>query len=447
MKENNEIKRVLVVGSWAKEQITIENIRKKPDVKVFAYMDIKNPGIIDIVDGYKIGGLHDTLDIINYVKEQDIDLVLITTAAPLSKGLVDEFQRENILVFGPTKKAARLEYDKAFARNLMKKYKIDALPLFQIFRNPEDAISFSESLSWNVAVKPIGLTEGLGVKVYGEQLNKPEDVIIYIHEIFDKKIGGNNKVLIEEKLTGNEFTIQCFVNGNNIISTPAVQDFKKLLPDDLGPNTASMGSYSDKGLILPFMSYDDYLKAVDIIMKTLEAFNKETGDNCVGFLYGQFMITSDGIKLVEYNFRPGDPEWMNTLSVIEDNVVDIVSFLLDGIQKPVDFEDKATVCKYIVPEGYPKKLNKVLDVTFNNEDIKKTGVDFYYSSGFDHNGKLRVGCERGIAFIAKADTIFKANQMVEKAISMIDGNFHYRGDIGTKRLINSKIEQAKEVRK
>ena len=418
-----EINSVLVVGSWAKEQITIENIRKKPDVKVFAYMDTKNPGIIDLVDGYKIGDLHDNRDIINYAKEQKIDLVLIT------------------------KKAAKLEYDKAFARNLMKKYKIDALPLFQIFKNPEEAISFSESLSWNVAVKPIGLTEGLGVKVYGEQLNKPEDVIIYIHEIFDKKIGGNNKVLIEEKLTGNEFTIQCFVNGNNIISTPAVQDFKKLLPNDFGPNTPSMGSYSDKGLILPFMNYDDYLKAVDIIMKTLEAFNKETGDNCLGFLYGQFMLTSDGIKLIEYNFRPGDPEWMNTLSVIENNVVDIVSFLLDGIQKPIDFEDKATVCKYIVPEGYPKKLNKVLDVTFNNEDIKKTGVDFYYSSGFDDNGKLRVGCERGIAFIAKADTIFKANQMVEKAISMVNGDFHYREDIGTKQLINSKIEQAKEVRK
>ena len=82
--------------------------------------------------------------------------------------------------------------------------------------------------------------------------------------------------------------------------------------------------------------------AVDIIMKTLEAFNKETGDNCLGFLYGQFMLTSDGIKLVEYNFRPGDPEWMNTLSVIENNVVDIISFLLDGIQKPIDFEDNLT---------------------------------------------------------------------------------------------------------
>jgi phosphoribosylamine--glycine ligase len=441
------IKRVLVVGSWAKEQITIENIKQNPDFEVYVYMDTKNPGIIDLVDGYKIGDFHNVKDVISYVKKQNIDLVLITTAEPLSLGLVDELEKENILVFGPNKKAAKLESDKAFSRKLMKKYGIKALPRFEVFDDVNNAIEYAKSLDWKVAVKPIGLTEGLGVKVYEDQLKNKHEVIDYIYRIFKEKIGGKAKVLIEEKLEGAEFTIQCFVNGNNIISTPAVQDFKKLLSGDIGPNTASMGSYSDKGLILPFMKYDDYLKASDIIMKTLEAFNKETGERCCGFLYGQFMLTSDGIKLIEYNFRPGDPEWMNILSVMEDNVVDIVRFFLDGIQKPIDFEDKATVCKYIVPEGYPKKLNKVLDVTFDDEEIKKTGVDFYYSSGFDNNGKLRVGCERGIAFIAKADTIFEANQMVEKAISMVNGNFHYRKDIGTKQLINSKIEQAQEVRK
>jgi len=441
------IKRVLVVGSWAKEQITIENIKQNPDFEVYVYMDTKNPGIISLADGYEIGDLHNVKDVVSYAKKQNIDLVLITTAEPLSLGLVDELEKENILAFGPSKKAAKLESDKVFSRKLMKKYGIKALPRFDVFDDVNNAIEYAKSLDWKVAVKPIGLTEGLGVKVYEDQLKNKHEVIDYIYRIFKEKIGGKAKVLIEEKLEGIEFIIQCIVNGNHVISTPAVKDFKKLLPGDNGPNTASMGSYSDKGLILPFMSYDDYLKAVDIIMKTLEAFNKETGGNCLGFLYGQFMLTSDGIKLIEYNFRPGDPEWMNTLSVMEDNVVDIVRFLLDGIQKPIDFENKATVCKYIVPEGYPKKLNKVLDVTFDDEEIKKTGVNVYYSSGFDNNGKLRVGCERGIAFIAKADTIFEANQLVEKAISMVNGNFHYREDIGTKQLINSIIEKAQGVRK
>jgi phosphoribosylamine--glycine ligase len=104
---------------------------------------------------------------------------------------------------------------------------------------------------------------------------------------------------------------------------------------------------------------------------------------------------------------------------------------MDEVQKPVNFEDKATVCKYIVPKGYPKLMNQVLDVKFDAEKINDLGVNIYYSSGLDNSGRLRVGCERGIAFVSKADTISKANELVEKAISLVDGNFHYRKDIGT----------------
>lgn len=435
MTVKKDIKRVLVVGSWAKEQITIENIRKKPDVKVFAYMDTKNPAIISLVDGYKIGGFDKKEKIVNYVKEQKIDLVLVTTAMPLSIGVVDALEKENILVFGPTKKAAKLENDKAFARRLMKKHKIKELPEFKIFRDQYKAINYAEKLDWKVAVKPIGLTEGLGVKIYGDQLKNQDNVVNYIHQIFNKKIGGDAKVLIEEKLEGNEFAIQCFVYGNHIITTPAVQDFKRLLPGGKGPNTASMGSYSDKGFLLPFMKQGDYLKAVDIIMKTLKAFKDETGEDCKGFLYGQFMKTNSGLKLIEYNFRPGDPEWMNTLSVIDDNLIDIIRYLMDEVEKPVHFEEKATVCKYIVPKSYPKIMNQVLDVKFDAKKINDLGVNIYYSSGLDNQGRLRVGCERGIAFVSKDDTISKANKLVEKAISMIEGNFHYREDIGTKETI------------
>jgi phosphoribosylamine--glycine ligase len=434
----NEIKRVLVVGSWAKEQITIENIRKNPDIEVFAYMDTKNPAIMSIVKDYKIGTLDDKNKIVKFAKKNKIDLVLITTALPLSVGTVDALEKENILVFGPNKKAARLENDKAFARELMKKHKIKALPKFKVFKDRYKAINYAEKLGWKVAIKPIGLTEGLGVKIFGDQLKNKEDVVLYIHEIFDKKIGGGSKVLIEEKLDGYEFTIQCFVYGKNIVSTPAIQDFKRLLPGDKGPNTASMGSYSDKGFLLPFMQEKDYIKAVNIIMKTLNALYKETGEHTKGFLYGQFMKTKDGLKLVEYNFRPGDPEWMNTLYVIQDNLVDIIKYLMDDVEKPVNFEDKATVCKYIVPEKYPMKKNQILDVKFDAEKINDLGVNIYYSSGLDKDGKLRVGGERGIAFVSKGDTILKANKLVEKAISMVKGDFHYREDIGTKNTTNSQ---------
>jgi phosphoribosylamine--glycine ligase len=424
-----------VVGSWAKEQITIENIRKNPDVRVFSYMSTKNPAIVSLVDEYKIGSLDDSKKIVDYAKTQKIDLALITTAQPLSVGTADLLEKEGILVFGPSKRAAMLETDKAFTRELMQKHKINAVPNFKVFKDRYKAINYAEKLNWRVAVKPIGLTEGIGVKIFGDQLKNKDDVVNYIHDIFENKIGGNSKILIEEKLEGKEFTIQCFVYKKHIITTPAVKDFKRLLPNDQGPNTASMGSYSNNGFLLPFMTEEDYLRAVNIIMETLKAFYKETNEECKGFLYGQFMKTDDGLKLIEYNFGPGDPEWMNTLSVINDNLIDIIKYLMDEEEKPVKFEDKATVCKYIVPQGYPKIMNQVLDVKFNAKKINDLGVNVYYSSGIDEKDKLRVGTERGIAFVSKADTINEANNLVEKAISMINGDFHYREDIGSEEMI------------
>jgi len=431
----NNIKSVLIVGSWAKEQITIENIKSDKRIKVFSYLDTKNQGILSLVDGYKIGSLYKIEDIVKYAKTVKADLVIITTAFPLSFGIVDVLEAEKIPVFGPNSIAAKLESDKEFARKLMRKYRIDALPEFNVFSETKPAIQYAKDLQWNVAVKPISLTEGLGVKVSGDQLRNKKEVIDYITNI----LNDNSKVLIEEKLEGEEFTLQCLVNGTCIIPTPAVQDFKKKLPGDKGLNTASMGSYSDIGRILPFMKEKDYDSGIDIIRKTVKAFQAETGQICRGFLYGQFMITEKGIKLIEYNFRPGDPEWMNTLIILKDNVLDIIKDLLRGKERKLRLENKASVCKYIVPNNYPEKLNEVLDIAFIESDIKKEDVNIYYSCGVNDNGKLNTGSERGIALIGKADTVSEANKKVEKAVSLINGNFHYRFDIGTEEMIKSKI--------
>lgn len=449
MKEINEllIKRVMIVGSWAKEQITIENISGNPDIEIFSYMDIRNPGIISKVKGYQIGSLYDISGIVNYVLEEKIDIVIITTASPLSIGLVDALEENHILAFGPVRLAARLESDKEFTRKLLKKYMPSAIPRFGVFEDAKSAIEHAEKLNWEVAVKPIGLTEGLGVRVFGEQLKDKNEVIRYIHQINNQKIGGSSKVIIEEKIEGEEFTVQCFVHGDHIISTPAVQDFKKLLPGEKGPNTASMGSYSQKGYLLPFMEEKDYEKALEIIRGTLDGFRKETGKICSGFLYGQFMMTANGVKLIEYNFRPGDPEWMNTVIILKNNLLDVIIRLLQGDDQALYFENQATVCKYIVPEDYPEKLYQNLDVDLDEGAIRKIeGLKYYYSCGLDNAGKLNVGTERGIAFIAKAPTIEEANKKVEMAISLVNGKFYYRKDIGTKDMVDSKIANVNRLR-
>jgi diaminobutyrate acetyltransferase len=207
----NDMERILVVGSWAKEEITIENLKKNPGLEVFSYLDTRNPGILGRADGIRIGSLYDVEEILDYAREMNIDLVLVTTAAPLAAGLVDVLEREKIPAFGPNREAARLESDKAFTRELMKEYYPEAIPRFKVCETTEDAVAYAEELKWQVAVKPIGLTDGLGVKVFGVQLNSEKEVEDYIREINTNRIGGNSRVIVEEKMEGEEFTIQCFV--------------------------------------------------------------------------------------------------------------------------------------------------------------------------------------------------------------------------------------------
>lgn len=446
MNKSPDLKRILVTGSWAKEEITIENLKKNEDLKVFSYLDTQNPGIQGRVDGYRIGALHDVDNILDYAKETDCDIVLVTTAAPLAAGLVDVLEKENIPAFGPTKEAARLESDKAFTRGLMKKYIPEAIPRFKICDTVEEAVEYAKELEWQVAVKPIGLTDGLGVKVYGLQLNSEKEVEDYIREIHTSRMSGNSRVIVEEKMIGEEFTIQCFVYKDRFFPTPAVQDFKKLLNGEKGPNTASMGSYSDSIRLLPFMNGDDYRQAVRIIEETLSCFKTETGGWCAGFLYGQFMLCQDGIKLVEYNFRPGDPEWMNTVAVMEDNIADVVGALIRGHDFKMTFKSKATVCKYIVPPAYPYRLNEILDVSLDKNKIDQIDTSIYWSCGWDDNGKLNVGTERGVAFLAMADTIAAANEKIETALDAVTGDFYYRSDIGTRELTQAKIQAVNRLK-
>ncbi len=441
-KSKNGLNKVLVVGSWAKEQITIENIKQDSRIKVYAYLDTRNPGIMAIADGYRVGDLKDIKNINDYALEKEIDLVLITTASPLQAGLVDLLEDNNIPVFGPRKCCARLESDKSFARRLVRKIAPEVIPEYKVFRIPEKAIDYAKKLNWQVAVKPIGLTDGLGVKVYGNQLKTPDEVRKYIHLIHEKQISGHSKVIIEEKLQGEEFTIQTLVFNDKLITTPAVQDFKKLLPGDRGPNTASMGSYSASGFLLPFMQESDYHEAVEVMQKTVIALQKEADCNVSGFLYGQFMLTEQGIKLIEYNFRPGDPEWMNTLRVLRNNIAKMVFDFMHGKDIKGQFLPNTTLCKYLVPDDYPRLANQILNIQIDKELLRQNNTSLYYSCGLDDSSQLRVGDERGVALLTDAPSLKKANEQIEGALRGINGYYYYRADIGDEQVIKKKMQKS-----
>ena len=441
------VDRVLIIGSWDKAQITIENIKRTSGAEVFAYTEIRNPGILRLVDEYRLGSLSEPSGMVDYARSISADLVIVTTAAPLSLGVVNALEKVGIPVFGPNQSAARLESDKSFARKLLRKHLPAAVPKFRVFREVETAVAYAESLDWRVAVKPTGLTEGLGVKVYGDQLEGGPEVANYIERVLRKRISGSGMVIVEEKLEGEEFTIQSLVNGLDLIVTPAVQDFKRLLPGDRGPNTASMGSYANASSLLPFLEPKDYEQARGIIRKTLEAFRVETGGECRGFLYGQFMLTRKGLKLIEYNFRPGDPEWLNTMAVMKDSILEVITGLMNGNLREPEFEKKASVCWYLVPPAYPREMNQILDVSFDEDKMRQQGASIYYSCGRDAAERLNVGSERGIALVATGETIAQAREKVEQAIGLVEGDFHYRNDIGSDGQIASITEHIRGIRK
>ncbi len=443
---NNKISNVLIVGSWAKEQITIENIKRNKQIKVYAYLDTKNPGILSLVDGYRIGNLKDIENIKDFCEKESIDLVLITTASPLQAGLVDLLEESDLYVFGPRQSCARLESDKAFARELVHEIAPEVIPKYSVFKNTEQAIDYAEELNWQVAVKPIGLTDGLGVKVYGDQLKNANEIKNYISQIYENQISGHSQIIIEEKLQGEEFTVQALVYGEHLISTPAVQDFKKLLPGDRGPNTASMGSYSGTGHLLPFMQEEDYQKAVDVMKKTVIALQRETGYFVSGFLYGQFMLTAQGIKLIEYNFRPGDPEWMNTLRTLKNNLVEVIIDLFNEKEQELQFTPHTTLCKYIVPPDYPRMANQFLNVKIDKNILENNKTDIYYSSGLDSFAQLRVGDERGIALLTDSPSLEQSDEQIEKAMTGITGDFYYRQDIGNPGIVKRKVRKCQAWR-
>lgn len=437
-------RRVLIVGSWAKAEITIEHLRAASDVEVFAYLEIANPGIVSRTDGHRIGDATDGVAVTRYATDERCDLVLVTTAAPLAAGVGDALAAADIPAFAPTRAAARLEWDKAFMRRLAAEHYPEAVPRFRVSDDATEAIGFAEELDWEVAVKPLGLTEGLGVKVFGDQLRKPRHVRAYIREVLEEGIGGSHRVLVEERLEGEEFTLQTLVDGEQLVPTPTVQDFKRLRPFDRGPNTAGMGSYAGPSHLLPFLPQALYDQGLDILQTTLEVMAGR-GEPCRGFLYGQFMITAAGLKLIEYNFRPGDPEWMNTVATLDTPLLDAVTALAAGRTARLEFLPEASVVKYLVPEAYPAESGQILEVDLEPRRLAELGVSHYYSAGLDDEGRLDVGSERGIALVARAASIEEAHERIERAILGIGGRFRHRPDIGSAELVRAKIGRVADL--
>ncbi|MFX1390321.1 MAG: phosphoribosylamine--glycine ligase [Promethearchaeota archaeon] len=428
---------VLIVGHGAREHVLGETLVNS-GANLFAFMSFKNAGLEDLSKKVKIHSETDFKEIINFCRNNNIDFAVIGPEAPLVVGIVDALEKGGVPCIGPKIEAAQLEGSKVFTRHLMEKYKIQSNIKSKVFDSMEGIENYIQDIGVeNLVVKPEGLTGGKGVKVYGDHLFSKKDILDYCNELIHKK----SRFLLEEKCVGEEFTLQTFVDGKTVIGSPLVQDHKRAYEDDKGPNTGGMGSYSMEDHLMPFITKDDVEIALKDMKKTITSVKTETGVNYKGFLYGQFMKTAKGLKLIEFNSRFGDPEAMNVLPLLKGNFIDICWAIIDGkLIQNFKFEKKATVCKYLAPEGYPVNPKKDEEIKINKEKMQKTGAKYYYASVYRENGRIYTTTSRAMGILGIADFLEDAEKIAEKGVRCVEGKLFHRRDVGTLTLLQKRID-------
>jgi phosphoribosylamine--glycine ligase len=437
------MKKILLVGNGAREHVIAETLkRSSQEVSIIAYGKAKNPGIAKLADRYELGPLDTFEELKKLAAEEKPDFAIIGPDDPIADGAVDALLELEIHSMAPLQTVARLESSKSFTRDLLEKYKIPGNPKFKVFFDTEGVDDFIRNeLGEDYVIKADGLMGGKGVKVSGEHLHGIDEGVEYAKQCIEKF----GRVVVEEKFVGQEFSLMCFCDGHNIVPMPAVQDHKRAYNGDTGPNTGGMGTYSDANHSLPFLQQNDIDEAIEITRKTADALYEETGVLFKGIMYGGFIATKNGSKLIEYNARFGDPEAMNVLPILETDFVEVCEAVIHGTLDSIEvkFANKATVCKYIVPKGYPE--NPVKGEKVEVGDVPSE-VKLYYASVDQKEDGIYMSGSRALAFVGVADTISEAEKVAASALSSVSGPVFYRDDIGTDAVIQKRIDHMRELR-
>lgn len=437
------MRKVLLIGNGAREHAIAEALKKsKRGVELYVVGTAHNPGIVELAKEYVVADLCDLNAIADFAIKVRPFFAVIGPEAPIAAGVIDMLLENEIHSASPFKTVGRLESSKSFARALLEKYRIPGNPRFKVFYDEGGLPQFFDELGENFVVKADGLKAGKGVKVSGDHLNGIAEGLAYAREC----LADVGRVVIEEKLIGQEFSLMSFCDGMHVCDMPVIQDHKRAYDGDKGPNTGGMGSYSDANHSLPFLRPEDVAAASEITRRVAAALFEETGTLFKGVMYGGFMATRDGVRLIEYNARFGDPEAMNVLPILKTDFVDICEAIINGTlaDLAVKFENKATVCKYVVPEGYPD--NSIKGGKIEIADSVPAGVHRYFASIDARDDGLYLSGSRAVGFVGIANTIAEAESLAEKAAGAVKGPVFYRKDIGTAALIQQRVDMMNELR-
>ncbi|HUU51216.1 MAG TPA: phosphoribosylamine--glycine ligase [Nitrospinota bacterium] len=420
--------RILIVGSGGREHTLAWKIAQSQKVSKI-YCAPGNAGTRELAENIDIS-VDDIHGLREFAEKKKIDLTVIGPELPLTMGIVDEFQKSGLRIFGPDKKAAEVEGSKIYTKNLLKKYNIRTAES-EIFSSPLDAKNYLKQIKTPFVVKADGLAAGKGVMI----CKTPEEGREAISLIMEKKIFGDagNSVIIEEFLSGEEASFLIFTDGENILPMVTSQDHKPIYDDDKGPNTGGMGAYSPAPIVNDSL-FENIVR--EIMLPTIKGLASE-GRTYKGVLYGGLMISNNQAKVLEFNVRFGDPEAQPILVRMKSDLVPVLEAAVDGNLDKINIEwsDQASVCVVMSSKGYPGSYEKGKEIKGIEEASRLKDVVIFHAGTAYQNNQLVNNGGRVLGVTALGDDIEDAIQKAYEAVKMIEWEgVHYRKDIGKKAL-------------
>jgi phosphoribosylamine--glycine ligase len=418
--------KILVIGSGGREHTLVWKISQSPKVsKIFCAPG--NAGISHLAQCVDIGE-DNIVGLANFAQKMKIDLTIVGPELPLSRGMVDEFDKLGLKIFGPNQKATQIESSKVFSKYLMKKYNIPSAN-YAVFQDIKKAFDYVKQQAFPLVIKADGLAAGKGVFIV-KGIKQAKEAL---DSLMKKKIFGDagEYVVIEEFLEGEEISVLAFSDGETVVPMVSSQDHKKIFNKDKGPNTGGMGAYSP----VPF--YNDLSRKIvlqKILKPTIEGLKTE-GREYKGVLYAGLILTKEGPKVLEFNARFGDPETQVVLPRLQTDLIDVLNAVIEGNLHKINlkWKDNAVVCVVIASGGYPGKYQKgkVIDGLKSLEEMKNIIV-FHAGTKFQ-DGKVVTSGGRVLGITAWADTIFKAKEKAYEGVEKIYfEEMYYRKDIALK---------------
>ena len=419
---------VLLIGSGGREHAIAWKLAQSKNLSKL-YIAPGNPGTAQCGENIPIAG-DDTAKLLEFAKQKKVELVVVGPEDPLAAGIVDKFEAAGIKAFGPSGKAAQLEADKAFAKQLMRSSCVSTAE-GRTFDRYEEAKAYIASRDEPVVIKAAGLAKGKGVFVCDE----PSDGILAAEKIMCDKIFGpaGDIVVVEDKLLGEEASILAFVDGRNIYVMESSQDHKPIGDGDTGPNTGGMGAYSPAPVVTEALM-DQITR--EVLVPTVDGMNRN-GTPYKGVLYAGIMVTAGGPRVLEFNVRFGDPETQPILMRLKSDLLEVMLAVCDGRLDEITlvWDKRPAVCVVMVSRGYPDDYQKGKKISGLEKAGQIEDVIVFHAGTKEDNGDIVTAGGRVLGVTALGETIEKAKTRAYQAVDTISFDGAYcRRDIADKAI-------------